>query len=428
MAPLALACSLVPRSNASGAPNVSHYGARSCSAPASASLATPTADKTTNRTNGANGTVGTKGSTSSAEGLPLEIERQLLSPGDSREDGEAIPSRGRSRRRRPLSGRRRVDGTNAIENGRRYQEGGDEAQEEEGRGLLEAGGRVHEEGQRVRRPTSGFVSGGGAASKGSSSLLGVEITRLEEQDGEEEEDEGMDGDALGAFFMGRDNKFTDSDAAAVASTKAKAAAGWLALPSSPRVYNRGDAVTPSEGRWMTDGRGVLGSINSADPAIPIAPGLPQDDAPDRGRAGGELLRDALEVVDRPVFCLVVLGAAATAAVTAGISTFGTGFVTSLELLSSETGAAATFGGMICAAGLLGTPAGGALIDGADPEGRLRDDRKLVVVLGQATLLMFSSTGEVYAVQYRENVGCQVLIVWRFGGLDVLQVFVCLGWV
>lgn len=105
-----------------------------------------------------------------------------------------------------------------------------------------------------------------------------------------------------------------------------------------------------------------------------------------------VVRDVLSVVDRCVFCLVVLGAAATAAVTAGMSTFGTGFVISLELLSSETAAAATFGGVICAAGIMGTPAGGALIDAADPEGRLGDEKKLAVVLTQATALMCGATG------------------------------------
>ena len=112
-------------------------------------------------------------------------------------------------------------------------------------------------------------------------------------------------------------------------------------------------------------------------------GLPQE---------GVLVDDVLSVLDRCVFCLVVLGAAATVAVTAGMSTFGTGFVTSLELLSSETAAAATFGGVICAAGLAGTPAGGALIDAADPEGRMGNEKKLVVVLTQATALMCGATG------------------------------------
>lgn len=115
----------------------------------------------------------------------------------------------------------------------------------------------------------------------------------------------------------------------------------------------------------------------------VQAGLPQE---------GVMIDDVLSVLDRCVFCLVVLGAAATAAVTAGMSTFGTGFVTSLELLSSETAAAATFGGVICAAGLAGTPAGGALIDAADPEGRMGNEKKLVVVLTQATALMCGATG------------------------------------
>lgn len=108
--------------------------------------------------------------------------------------------------------------------------------------------------------------------------------------------------------------------------------------------------------------------------------------------GAQLTADLMQVIDRPVFCLVVLGAAASAAVTASMSTFGTGIVTSLELLKTETAAAATFGGIICAAGVLGTPAGGALIDSADPEGRLGDEKKLAIVLTQGFWLVTTSTG------------------------------------
>lgn len=108
--------------------------------------------------------------------------------------------------------------------------------------------------------------------------------------------------------------------------------------------------------------------------------------------GVHLTEDLWRVVNRPLFCLVVLGAAANAAVTAGMSTFGTGFVTSLELLKTETAAAATFGSVICAAGIVGTPAGGAFIDSADPEGRLSDGRKLSVVLRQGFWLVSGATG------------------------------------
>lgn len=111
------------------------------------------------------------------------------------------------------------------------------------------------------------------------------------------------------------------------------------------------------------------------------------------RHHSNLVEDLLQVLDRPIFVLVVFGAAANAAVTAGMSTFGTGFITALELLHSETAAAATFGVVICAAGLVGTPAGGALIDSADPEGRLGDEKKLAVVMRQAMLLVCCATGE-----------------------------------
>lgn len=130
-------------------------------------------------------------------------------------------------------------------------------------------------------------------------------------------------------------------------------------------------------------------------------GLPQE---------GVMVDDVLSVLDRSVFCLVVLGAAATAAVTAGMSTFGTGFVTSLELLSSETAAAATFGGVICAAGLTGTPAGGALIDAADPEGRMGNEQKLVVVLTQATALMCCATGTIAGMLFLFIAACAVVVL------------------
>lgn len=135
----------------------------------------------------------------------------------------------------------------------------------------------------------------------------------------------------------------------------------------------------------------LGSINSG----PATLAVPREHEVGTGWRSSAIVRDVLEVTDRTVFCLVVWGAAATAAVTAGMSTFGTGFVISLELLTSETAAAATFGGVICAAGLLGTPAGGALIDAADPEGRMDDGRKLSIVLTQAAMLMCGATGAAY---------------------------------
>lgn len=113
----------------------------------------------------------------------------------------------------------------------------------------------------------------------------------------------------------------------------------------------------------------------------------------------DLLGDLLGVLNRPIFVLVVFGAAANAAVTAGMSTFGTGFILALELLHSETAAAATFGAIICAAGLIGTPAGGGLIDSADVEGRLGDERKLAVVMHQALCLVSGATGKWSCVMH-----------------------------
>lgn len=135
----------------------------------------------------------------------------------------------------------------------------------------------------------------------------------------------------------------------------------------------------------------FGSLNSSGDS-PF-PGLSESGQNTSGVVDRSVVKDVIEVASRPVFCLVVLGSAATAAVTAGMSTFGTGFVTSLEFLTSERAAAAAFGAVICAAGLAGTPAGGAMIDAADPDGRLDDEKKLAMILTQATTLMCGSTGE-----------------------------------
>lgn len=364
MAPLALACALVPHSNASCAPNSSDYGA-----PSPASLATPTVDKS----HGINGTNAMDGTGGGGEG-GVDQHRPLLSGHRSSEEFNPV----------------------LFEDGREFQvegEGrGDERDnEKEGAGFLEAVRRLRRQ-KSVGRGNGPRGRVGWERSRSSPSLLGLEIARLEE------EDENGDMEAYASEVFKRQ----DVDAGASAAT-----ADWMVMSASSGVSNRDQGLTlEEEGSLGLLGTGALGSINSVEPGVlgdqprvsgsSRGDGSPVDIVSVRKRRG-ELLRDALEVVDRPVFCLVVLGAAATAAVTAGMSTFGTGFVTSLELLSSETGAAATFGGVICAAGLVGTPAGGAVIDAADPEGRLSDENKLIVVMKQAMLLMLAAAGVVLSV-------------------------------
>ncbi|CAM9629678.1 unnamed protein product, partial [Discosporangium mesarthrocarpum] len=97
------------------------------------------------------------------------------------------------------------------------------------------------------------------------------------------------------------------------------------------------------------------------------------------------------ILSSPTFCLVVLGAAACNGVSVGMGTFGTGFVLGLGLAETENTGAAIFGGLVCLAGVVGTPVGGWLIDRADEEGRLTDGTKLKVVLGQAVCLFCSAT-------------------------------------
>lgn len=332
MAPLALACALVPHGNASCAPNSSDYGA-----PSPVPLTTPTNE--VDRTGG--------------RGEGMLHNRPLLTRHRSSE--EFIPV--------------------LFEDERQFQGVEGRGDEKEGVGFIEAMRRLRRQ-KSVGRETS----------RSSPSLLGLEISRLEEED----ENGDMEGYASEVFK----NQNFDSGVS-------NSAADWMVMSTSSG-FNRDEAFTSEEeGSLGLSGTGALGSINSVEPLGDQARasgsrrdnGSPVDTARvDKWK--GELLRDAHEVVDRPVFCLVVLGAAATTAVTAGMSTFGTGFVINLELLSSETGAAATFGGVICAAGLVGTPAGGAVIDAADPEGRLSDENKLVVVMKQAMLLMLAAAGVI----------------------------------
>lgn len=161
---------------------------------------------------------------------------------------------------------------------------------------------------------------------------------------------------------------------------------------APGVYEGGLDEACSEAALSNGGRDDLHARGkSRETRAP--PHRPPGSIAMEDEAGGACLTaDFLRVVERPVFSLVILGAAANAAVTAGMSTFGTGFVTSLELLPTETAAAATFGSVICIAGIVGTPGGGALIDSADPEGRLSDAKKLKVVLLQGFCLVTASTG------------------------------------
>lgn len=291
-------------------------------------------------------------------------------------DGTSGRGEGRLHNRPLVTRHRSSEEFNPVlfEEERQFQEVEGRGDEKEGVGILEAM-------RRLRRQKSVGMD----TSRSSPSLLGLEIARLEE------EDENGDMEAYASEVFKRQDV-------------SMAAADWMVMSASSGVSNRDQAVTSEEESSVgLLGTGALGSINSVDPGLlgdqPRASGSSKGngspvDMVSVEKRKGELLRDALEVVDRPVFCLVVLGAAATAAVTAGMSTFGTGFVTNLELLSSETGAAATFGGVICAAGLVGTPAGGAVIDAADPEGRLNDEDKLVVVMKQAMLIMLAAAGMV----------------------------------
>jgi MFS transporter, Spinster family, sphingosine-1-phosphate transporter len=94
------------------------------------------------------------------------------------------------------------------------------------------------------------------------------------------------------------------------------------------------------------------------------------------------------VLSQRTYVCIVLGYSAYVAVVVGISTFGSGFIVSLGLLSSERAASAVFGSIIACAGILGTPLGGMLLDSA---AHLSDAPKLTVVLQQLLCMVCTAT-------------------------------------
>lgn len=358
MAPLALACAFIPPESATAVENASDYGTsarRGSHVVATAAASTSTRHLSGSKEYGSQKSLGAGSGSGSGSGLGSgqdESDRsaRLAASVPSAASSAAGPSRGHL----DLCSRRRQADTGKHRGGSRSE-------------------RLEER------------SGGGVSPSTSSPLLGVWGSEEGRAGGDAGEDEETPvdwqkhtaeiGNGSGACLVmspsgvaSRGSEGQEDESAAAA---AAVAAGWAV--GEPAVAS-------------------LGSLNSGGPVLAVASG-PFDERLAADTVESVLARDVLKIADRCVFCLVVLGGSAVAAVSAGMSTFGTGFVTSLEFLSSETAAAATFGGVICAAGLAGTPAGGALIDSADPEGRLGDDEKLALVLRQASALMCGATGE-----------------------------------
>ncbi|CBJ29989.1 conserved unknown protein [Ectocarpus siliculosus] len=384
MAPLAMACSLVPRDRAMAVSNASDYGAPP------GSTATPTTDTTGNLSGSP------KDGESSGMAESPKVEQGYGSPARAEGSSSAVsssvatPSPEGDLRRRPDREKKRLlgvcDGAGGGDGG------GDSSGEGEGSssswGLLE-----HEPGGWAGERDKTWVEEEDTA----------EMSRGGSQRHYPEEVDGISGGGL--------------------------------VVVSPPGGGGGGGGGEGEGGASIGGEGhdptvrLLGSLNSGQSPC-CSPG--EDSIGTTAAAGRKrrrripqptttattssvfALQDVLEVADRPVFCLVVLGSAATAAVSVGMSTFCTSIVTSLEFLPSESAAAATFGCVICAAGLVGTPAGGALIDAADPEGRLGDERKLAMVLSQATALMCVATVLLVASTVQSSL-IPFLFFFFFGG-------------
>ncbi|CAM9487979.1 unnamed protein product, partial [Phaeothamnion confervicola] len=99
------------------------------------------------------------------------------------------------------------------------------------------------------------------------------------------------------------------------------------------------------------------------------------------------LAEAQAVLSSRVFVCILLGYASYTAVTVGLSTFGSSFLVGLGLFSSEQRASVVFGVLVSLAGAIGTPLGGRIMDRCDPDGRLADEEKLQMALGQALIMV-----------------------------------------
>ena len=75
-----------------------------------------------------------------------------------------------------------------------------------------------------------------------------------------------------------------------------------------------------------------------------------------------LLSEIKACCSSPIFLCIVFAYAAYTAVLIALSTFGASFVMALGIFDKETTAATIFGGLICIAGIVGTPIGGYIID------------------------------------------------------------------
>jgi MFS family permease len=83
----------------------------------------------------------------------------------------------------------------------------------------------------------------------------------------------------------------------------------------------------------------------------------------RSASNPSMWKEFKEVCSRPIYLCFIFGLAAEMATLVGISTFGSAIVMGLGFFDVEAHASATFGMLVCLAGILGTPLGGLMIDG-----------------------------------------------------------------
>ena len=78
----------------------------------------------------------------------------------------------------------------------------------------------------------------------------------------------------------------------------------------------------------------------------------------------KLTEEARVIFSSRLFCCCAFGYASYTGVTMGIATFGPTLLQGLKYYTTEAGASFAFGAILAAAGLIGTPVGGILVDRA----------------------------------------------------------------
>lgn len=88
----------------------------------------------------------------------------------------------------------------------------------------------------------------------------------------------------------------------------------------------------------------------------------------RRRPHPTVKEELFSALTNPLYVTLVLGNAAQTATLVGVSTFGSAFMMGLGFFQSESESSTFFGILISIAGIVGTPLGGAILDGIAPPG------------------------------------------------------------